>query len=207
MLRSIKGISSAILAATVLCAPNLGGAESSRSANTVVASVDGASHHGSGRWGHPRQNRDSVKLYLSGYVPSKCEITARDSEIAVDLSRAGEQDILFDINCNEPMSYRITSTNGRFANQGDIEFDPADFTDHVPYRASFRLRGMRGRVTAKGDELVSGVMGDTEGATPFETVGKLRVQWRAPKDAGHDLVAGIYLERFTITVRSVLQLY
>ncbi len=148
---------------------------------------------------------DTVKFSPYGTVADQCAITAAGSTSRnIDLSIAGSDTTIFDIDCNLPIAIAVTAEHGAFQPETPPEH-AKDHTASVDYVAGFTLPIASG-VWAVSDATGASLTGagrtfaptGTQAATPpFDSTLTFRMAWDTPSST---LVAANYRETITITV-------
>lgn len=148
---------------------------------------------------------DMVKFNPYGTVAERCAITAAGSTSRnIDLSVAGSDATVFDIDCNLPITIAVAAENGAFRPDATPEHE-ADYSASVEYVAGFTLP-VAGGAWAVSDAAGTGLTGvgrtfmptGLQAITPpFDSTLTFRVAWDAPTAP---LVAAMYRETVIITV-------
>lgn len=139
-----------------------------------------------------------LTLNLTGQISESCTIAQGSSPQSIDLiDGPGSHEIDYRVNCNAPMSVKLTSLRGGLEHSQYRNWpNSPGFTGFIKYDAEFQV-GLNGAtpVRAGSDEMLFGVTGKT-GVTPFQTDARLHLSW-TPEGT---LFGGRYEDTITIRV-------
>lgn len=149
-----------------------------------------------------------VTVKVEGFIPQECAISSAgrstsygmDVDIA-DVTRPGQKDYAFVVNCNAPFSYRLEARHGALK-RDDGSATPEGFTASVPYNVAVLIPTDASTISdnCTGESIragqVSCAFSDSGNGIALGQEAKLTVVWR-PQGMP---VAGRYTDRLAITV-------
>ena len=139
-----------------------------------------------------------LTLNLLGAIPEVCTIRQTSLDTVVDLRDGpGAYDIDYRVNCNAPLSVRLTSQNGGLEHDQYRSWpESPGFTGMIRYDAQFKLAVPgAAAVSTRSDLMREGVRGET-GVVPFDADARLHLTW-SPEGT---LLGGRYQDTITVHV-------
>ena len=175
--------------ALLLLLGGMGGATAASAAELDAAALGSGYTAGDAPLGAPTE----LRIELSGTVSPRCRMTSAPALAErPDLTRQGEMQAQFGLDCNTPFLLRVRSGEGGFAAQ-----DPREgVTRVVPYEIAVAVEtdsganalGWCGADQLSGPQGGSCAFGSGEGwssgeATAINRTGTMRLRWAAPSGA------------------------
>jgi hypothetical protein len=146
---------------------------------------------------------DLVTIELVGEIDPKCRLSALPAGIELgQISASGTQTMSFQIDCNTPFEYGISSRDGALKN-GEGPQPGMGFANQIPYMLEIRIPTDEALILEQCDsESLSGAtpscgQGNSGSATAINQTASLMISWAVTSE----LVAGIYSDIVTLTFR------
>jgi hypothetical protein len=150
----------------------------------------------------------NVAIRVEGFIPQECAIGSASGagtygmDVAIkDITRPGQRDYAFVVNCNAPFGYRLEARHGALTND-DGSVAPAGFIASVPYDVAILIptdiSTIRDNCTGASIRAgqVNCPFSDSGNGIALGREAKLTVAWR-PRGVP---VAGRYTDRLAITL-------